>query len=108
MSGRVLVDAAVVEPRAVFLIELFDVLSIPATQEVEERGSLDAIALFDAEDSFFDLAEQVLVSGTVFVEPGKIVSLEELFFADEVHARELEKPIEMIFELFPVAAADEG
>lgn len=103
-----LVDAVIVEPWTVLLIELFDVLAIPTAKEVKQCGSFNGIALLDPQSGFLNVAEQFLMCRAVLFETWKSISFEQLFFADEVHSRELEKAIQVVVELFTGAAAYEG
>jgi hypothetical protein len=107
-EGRRLKDASFIQPGTISLVQVLDVFAIPGAQEAEKRVRLNALSALYSFDGFLDLPEQLLMCLTVFGETREPMTLEELLFANEVQARELDKPLEMIVDVLAFAAAYQG
>jgi hypothetical protein len=98
-------NASFIQPWTISLVEVFDMFAIPRAQKTEQRVRLDALGMLDSLDGFLDLAEQLLMCLPMFRKAREPMTLEELLFANEVQARELDKPPEMIVDVLAFAAA---
>lgn len=93
-----LVDAAFVQPAAVFAVRPFDVLHILATDESEHSMEFGVTATIRPTDSLPDLLHQTLVRGTVLFKPRESIAAQEALFAAEVHICELNQPRHLLVE----------
>ena len=101
-------DAAGVEPGAVLAVVIFDVGRVPIAQELEDGSRIEFIAVLGAKGGFLDLRQQALVGVAMLGRSGKGMLLEQLLFAGEVHARELDEAVQAPAYMFASLAVDHG
>jgi hypothetical protein len=81
-------------------------LGIGIAQKAEQRAHLHLFAVLHAMGGLKNLRQNALVLDAMLGQSGKSVLLQQLFLAPEVHARELDQPIENLADLFPPRTAD--
>jgi len=104
--GAGLVHAALIEPGSILAIHALDVLGIGFSEETEQGAHLHLLSVLYAVSGLENLREDALMLATVLIATGKEMLLEQMLLAFEVHARELDEPVEHLADLFPAHAAD--
>jgi hypothetical protein len=81
------------------------VLGIGFAQKAEQRAHLHLIAVLHAMGGVKNPRQHMLVLDAVFGQAGKTVLLQQLLLAPEVHARELDQPVQHLADLFSARTA---
>jgi hypothetical protein len=102
---QALVDAAFIQPWAILAVQALDVLDESVAQGAEQLAHLDSFAVLHAMGRLEDLRQDAVVLGAVRGQAGKAGLLHQLLFAPEVHARELDEPVQQRAYLFAAATA---
>ena len=100
-----LINAVVIEAGAVFTIQAFDMVDVTASEGAEQRAHRYSFSVLHAMGGLNHLRQHAVVFGPVVGQAGKATLLHQLLFAPEVHARELDQPVEDGADLFPAATA---
>ena len=101
------IDAALVQPRAVGLVELLNVLKIPGRKELEQGTEMNGLIMVDLFQCGIELCQQVPVGSPMCFETGEGLLLQELFLALEVHMGEFDETFELQADGAAVATMEE-
>ena len=100
-----LVRAVLIQPRAILLVQSLDVVDEPVVQEAQRIAHVHGLAVLQPVGGLMELRQQTLVLRAVLGQRGKAGLLHQLLFAPEVHARELDQPVQQLASLFATATA---
>lgn len=104
-DGLGLKDAPCVQPGTILLVESLDVLAVPGAEETEQRMRLHAVSAFNPVNGFMYLPQEMPMRIPVFRKARKVMAFQELLLAQEMQARELHQPLQMLVQLLSAATA---
>jgi hypothetical protein len=89
-----------IQPETVLPVYALNVLDKQFAQEAEQWAHLDLFAVPHAMGGLQDLRQNALVIATVFGKARKAVLLQQLLLTPEVHAGELDQPVQNFADPF--------